>query len=56
MTEGLAALVETVGLPLDVDANATIAIGRAAEDHVAAQIQAKNPRAKIIRGWTGPGM
>jgi hypothetical protein len=53
--EGLAALVETVGLPLDVDANATIAIGRAAEDHAAAQIQAEHPRAKITRGWTGRG-
>jgi hypothetical protein len=53
--EGLAVLVETVGLPLDITANATIAIRIAAEDHAAAQIQAEHPRANITRGWIGPG-
>jgi hypothetical protein len=45
--EGLAELVETIGLPLDCDANVTIAIGIAAEDHMAAQIRAEHPGAKI---------
>jgi hypothetical protein len=39
----------------EVDANAPIAIGIAAEDHAAAQIQAEHLGAKITRGWTGPG-
>jgi hypothetical protein len=52
--EELAVLIETVGLPLDVDANAPVAIGIAAEDHAAAQIQSERPRAKITRGWTRP--
>jgi hypothetical protein len=51
--EGLAALVETLGLPLDVDANATVAVGIAAEDDAAARIQAEHPGAKISRGRTG---
>jgi len=53
--EGLAELVETLGLPLDDNANAPIAIGIAAEDHMAAQIQAEHPGATITRGWTGFG-
>lgn len=36
---GLAGLAETLGLPLDVNANAPIAIGVAAEQHLAAQIK-----------------
>jgi hypothetical protein len=48
-TEGLAELVETIGLPLDGDANTAIAIGIAAEDHMAAQIQAEHPGAQITR-------
>jgi hypothetical protein len=54
--EGLAVLDETVGLPLDIDANVPIAIWIAAEDHVAAQIQAEHPRARVTRDWTGLGM
>jgi len=46
-------VVETVGVPLDVDANATIAIGIAA--HAAAQIQIERLHPKITRGWTGLG-
>jgi hypothetical protein len=53
--EGLAGLVEKLGLPLDADANATVAVGIAAEDHAAAQIQAEHPGAKITRGWTRSG-
>jgi hypothetical protein len=53
--EGLADLVETLGLPLEHDANTAVAIGIAAEDHAAAQIQAENPSMKITRGWTPPG-
>lgn len=49
--DGLAALVETIGLPLDADANVTVAIGIAAEDHTAALIQAEHPGAQITRGY-----
>jgi hypothetical protein len=48
--DGLSNLVETLGLPLDKNANATIVIGMAAEDHAAAQLQADHPGVAIMRG------
>jgi hypothetical protein len=50
----LADLAATASLPLGDKANAAIAIGMAADDHMAAEIHAKHPEAKITRGWSGP--
>lgn len=47
--DGLANLVETLGLPLDEDANVTIAAGIAAEDVAVEQIKAEHPGVMIIR-------
>lgn len=48
--DGLADLVETLGLPLEVDANAAIAIGVAAEDHTVEMLRAEHPDMKVVRG------
>jgi hypothetical protein len=46
---GLASLVKTLGLPLDPNVNAAIAVGIAAENHMAEQIKAELPGCKIVR-------
>jgi hypothetical protein len=48
--DGLADLVETLGLPLEVDPNAAIAIGVAAEDHTVEMLRAEHPDMKVVRG------
>jgi hypothetical protein len=48
--DGLSSLAETLGLPLDSNANAGVAIGIAAENHAAEQIKAEFPGVTIVRG------
>ena len=43
---GLASMVETCGLPLDADANAPLAIGMAAGDHVAQELEREGLKAE----------
>jgi hypothetical protein len=50
LEQGLASLVETLGLPLDANANAALAIGIGAEDHAAELVKAEHPTVKIMRG------